>query len=147
MNNIHNSKDATDFSLVLGGPLFQLLMRLGLTTPTLNLLKKRIIVITLLAWLPLLLLSLINGKAWGSVGMTFLYDIETQVRFLVALPLLIAAEILVHMRMRLIVQQFVERNIITVIQLIIFTLIPVLPLVLTMIPLEVLLKKLFEAIF
>ncbi len=113
MNNIHNSKDATDFSLVLGGPLFQLLMRLGLTTPTLNLLKKRIIVITLLAWLPLLLLSLINGKAWGSVGMTFLYDIETQVRFLVALPLLIAAEILVHVRIRLVVQQFVERNIIT----------------------------------
>ena len=35
----------------------------------------------------------------------------------------------------------------TVIQLIVFTLIPVLPLVLTMIPLEELIKKFFEAIF
>ena len=53
------------FPSVLGGPLFQLLMRLGLTTPSLDLLKKRIIYITLFAWLPLLLLSLVEGKAWG----------------------------------------------------------------------------------
>lgn len=113
MNNFYNSKEPPDFSLVLGGPLFQLLMRLGLTTPALTLLKKRIFFITLLVWLPLLLLSLADGKAWGSGGVTFLYDFETQARFLVALPLLIAAELLVHRRIRLVVGQFVERNIIT----------------------------------
>lgn len=113
MKKIHNLKEPSNFSLVLGGPLFQLLMRLKLITPAFGLLKKRVIVITLLAWLPLLVLSLVDGKAWGSEGMTFLYDIETQARFLVALPLLIIAELLVHKRMRLIVQQFVERNIIT----------------------------------
>lgn len=38
---------------------------------------------------------------------------EAQTRFLVALPLLIAAEVLVHKQLRLIVWQFIDRDIIT----------------------------------
>jgi len=113
MNNIHNSHEPPDFSLVLGGPLFQLLVRSRLTTPALDLVKRRIVVISLFAWLPLLVLSLVDGKAWGGIGLPFLYDIEMQVRFLVALPLLIAAELLVHQRLRLVVGQFIDRDIIT----------------------------------
>ena len=113
MKNIHNSNEPPDFSLVLGGPLFQLLLRSRLTTPALELMKRRIVFITLFAWLPLLLLSLVDGKAWGGVGLPFLYDIEMQARFLVALPLLIAAELLVHQRLRLVVGQFIDRDIIT----------------------------------
>lgn len=113
MKNIHNLNEPPDFSLVMGGPLFQLLMRLGLITPSLDLLKRRIIYITLFAWLPLLLLSLIEGKAWGSHGIPFLYDMESQVRFLVALPLLIGAELLVHQQLRQLVGQFIDRDIIT----------------------------------
>jgi hypothetical protein len=113
MKNIHNLNEPPDFSLVLGGPLFQLLMRLRLTTPSLDLLKKRIIFFILFAWLPLLILSLIEGKAWGSVGMPFLFDIEAQTRFLIALPLLIGAELLVHKQVRLLVGQFIDRDIIT----------------------------------
>ena len=60
-----------------------------------------------------MLLSLVDGKALGGVGLPFLYDIEMQVRFLVALPLLIGAELLVHQRLRLVVGQFIERDIIT----------------------------------
>lgn len=112
MKNIHDSNDSPDFSLVLGGPLFQLLMRLGLTTPNLDFLKKRIICITLFAWLPLLILSLIEGRAWGA-GISFLFDLESQSRFLVALPLLIAAEVLVHKQVRLMIGQFIDREIIT----------------------------------
>ncbi len=114
MNNLHNSNEPLDFSLVLGGPLFQLLLRSRLTSPALELLKRRIIFITFFAWLPLLLLSLIDGKAWGNVGLPFLYDLEMQVRFLVALPLLIAAELLVHQWLRRVVAQFVDNGIITV---------------------------------
>lgn len=113
MKNIHHSKKIPDFSLVLGGPFFQLLMRLRLTTSTLGLLKKRIICITLFLWLPLLLLSWIEGKALGNIGLPFLYDMETQARFLIALPLLIGAELLVHVQLRQMVSQFVERDIIT----------------------------------
>ena len=100
MNNIHNSNEPPDFSLVLGGPLFQLLVRSRLTSPALELMKRRIVFISLFAWLPLLLLSLVEGKAWGGVGLPFLYDLEMQARFLVALPLLIAAELLVHQWLR-----------------------------------------------
>ena len=113
MENIHNSKETPDFSLVLGGPLFQLLIRSHLTSPALELMNRRIVFIALFAWLPLLLLSLVDGKAWGGVGLPFLYDIEIQTRFLVALPLLIAAELLVHRRLRLVVGQFIDRDIIT----------------------------------
>ncbi len=117
MKNIHDSLKSPDFSLVLGGPLFQLLMRLGLTTPNLDFLKKRIICITLFAWLPLFFLSLIEGRAWANPwtiqGVPFLFDFESQARFLVALPLLIGAELLVHKHVRLMVGQFIDRDIIT----------------------------------
>ena len=65
MNNIHNANEPPDFSLVLGGPLFQLLVRSRITTPALELVKRRIVFLSLFAWLPLLLLSLVDGKAWG----------------------------------------------------------------------------------
>jgi len=58
-------QEPPDFSLVLGGPLYQLLVRSHLEDSALGHLQKRIVVITLLAWLPLMLLSLIYGKAWG----------------------------------------------------------------------------------
>ena len=113
MNKFQSPTEPPDFSLVLGGPLFQLLVRSRLATPALELMKRRIIFISLFAWLPLLLLSLIDGKAWRGVGLPFLYDIEMQVRFLIALPLFIGAELLVHQRLRLVVGQFIERDIIT----------------------------------
>jgi hypothetical protein len=46
-----------DFSLVLGGPLFQLLRQAHLSDDALMMVRQRIIVITLIAWLPLLVLS------------------------------------------------------------------------------------------
>jgi hypothetical protein len=42
----------------------------------------------------------------------FLYDVELHVRLLVALPLLILAELVVHQRMRPVVRQFVARGLI-----------------------------------
>src|SRR5215469_9501098 len=41
-----------DFSLVLGGPLFQLFRKAHLTGDTLELLHRRILIIPLIAWLP-----------------------------------------------------------------------------------------------
>ncbi len=106
-------RDPPDFSLVLGGPLFQLLRRARLTDDALELARKRIIVISLFAWLPLLLLSALEGQLWGeSVAVPFLLDVEVHVRFLVAIPLMIAAELVVHRRMRLVVRQFLDRQLI-----------------------------------
>jgi hypothetical protein len=99
--------------LVLGGPLFQLLRRSQLSGDALELLQKRLLVISLLAWLPLLVLSALKGEALGgTVAVPFLLDVEAHVRFLVALPLLIIAELVVHQRLRFVVPQFLERNLI-----------------------------------
>jgi hypothetical protein len=113
MNSSIDKKQLDDFSLVLGGPLFQLFMRTRLTTDTLNLVKRRVIVISLFTWLPLLMLSVLTGEAvGGAIKVPFIYDVDVHVRFLVALPLLLVAELLVHQRIRLIVQQFIERGIV-----------------------------------
>ena len=107
------AKGEQDFSLILGGPLFQLLRRTRLSDDALALVKKRIVVIALLAWLPLLLFSALQGNAFkGSVAVPFLLDWEVHVRFLVALPLLIGAELVVHQRMRTVIQLFRSRKII-----------------------------------
>jgi len=102
-----------DFSIVLGGPLFQLLRRTRLSGDTLELLRQRILILVTLAWLPLLALSILEGRAWGGrAGVSFLLDAEANLRFLVAMPLLIVAELVVHKRMRLVVGQFLERHLI-----------------------------------
>ena len=105
--------EPTDFSLVLGGPLFQLYRRMGLSGPALELLGRRVLVITLSVWLPLLVLSLLEGHALGGgVEIPFLRDIEANARFLVALPALIIAEVTVHRRISPLVQRFVDRRIV-----------------------------------
>ena len=106
-------RNPPDFSLVLGGPLFQLLRRAHLADDALMMVRQRVVVITLIAWLPLLVLSTMEGQALGgSAAVPFLFDFEIHVRYLVALPLLIIAELVVHRRMRPLVQQFLERNLI-----------------------------------
>jgi len=103
----------TDFSLVLGGPLFQLLRRAHLSDDALQMARQRIIVISLLAWLPLLVLSVLEGRALGSsVEVPFLLDVEVHIRYLVVLPLLVGAELVVHRRMRSVVEVFLERRLI-----------------------------------
>ena len=56
----------------------------------LELLRRRVLVICLFAWVPLLVLSVLEGHAWGgAVQVPFLLDVHAQARFLVALPLFI----------------------------------------------------------
>jgi hypothetical protein len=105
-------RDPRDFSLVLGGPIFQLLRRSHLTNDALELTQHRIIVISLFSWLPLLVLSALEGNMLGGIAVPFLLDAEVHVRFLVVIPLLIGAELVVHRRMRFVVKQFLERNLI-----------------------------------
>ena len=102
-----------DFSFALGGPLFQLMRRAHLADDALALVKRRVLVISLFAWLPLLALSALGGQMLGGgAAVPFLGDISVHVRFLVAIPLLIAAELVVHRRMRPLVNQFLEEDLI-----------------------------------
>ena len=101
-----------DFSLVLGGPIFQLFRRSHLAGDGLELVHRRLLIIPLVAWLPLLVLATLGSPA-GNVGrLSFFHDVEVHVRFLIALPVLVAAELLVHSRIRPVVGRFVERRIV-----------------------------------
>jgi hypothetical protein len=101
-----------DFSVVLGGPTFQFLRRLRLMGDDLELLNRRLIIATMFTWLPLLLLIILGSAGERSALLSFVRDIEVHVRFLAALPVLIAGERLVHLRLRPIVRRFVERGIV-----------------------------------
>ena len=102
-----------DFSLVLGGPLYQLWRGTRLAGDGLQLLHRRIIALTLMAWAPLLVLTIAEGRAWGaSVTVPFLRDVEVHLRLLLALPLLVVAELVVHQRMRPVVGLFLDRGLI-----------------------------------
>src|SRR3954464_1429891 len=107
----HVTDQAEDFSLVLGGPVYQLLLRSGLLQPPLGKLGWRTGVITAVVWLPLLALTILGGRFAGGVPVPFLYDFEVHARLLFSLPLMIVAEMVVYIRMRAIAAQFEERQI------------------------------------
>jgi hypothetical protein len=65
-----------DFSLVLGGPIYQFFWKLHLAGDLLEMLYRRLLVITMLAWLPLLLLTTFSASAWNVGLLSFLRDVE-----------------------------------------------------------------------
>lgn len=104
---------AENFSPVLGGLLFRLFLRINLSDDELRLVRRRAVVLALFTWLPLLLLSTFERHLFGGgLALPFMMDVEVHVRFLVAVPLLIGAELMTHRRLRPAVQQFLERRLI-----------------------------------
>jgi hypothetical protein len=102
-----------EFSIVLGGPLYQLFRKAHLSGDALELARQRVVAVVALTWVPLLILSAIQGLALGTrVAVPFLLDIEAQARFLLFVPLLVGAELVVHQRLRLVAAQFMQRGLI-----------------------------------
>jgi hypothetical protein len=95
------------FSLVLGGPLYQFFRRARLSDDALGLVHRRIVFAVLVMWVPLVVFSAAQGGLAGpGPRTTFLADIGFQLRFLVVTPLLLLDELVVHRRMRPIIDQF-----------------------------------------
>jgi hypothetical protein len=103
-------EEPEDFSLVVGGPTYQLLRKSHLAGDAMELVRRRLLLITGIVWLPLFLLTTLASSVGTTGRLSFLHDVEVQVRFLVALPVLIAAELIVHSRIRPVVRRFVERR-------------------------------------
>ena len=101
-----------DFVLFEGGPFDQFWQHWRLAMPLVESLERRVVVISTVAWLPLLLLSLVGGLAFTGVPVPFLYDVQAQSRFLVALPLLLVAERVAHRVLTPSLALFWERGII-----------------------------------
>jgi hypothetical protein len=111
-NQVLTLAGQSDFSLVLGGPLYQLYLRTRLARPPLELVSRRTIAISLICWVPPFILALVAGQVFDTVRIPFLLSLGVHTRFLLALPLLIGSELIVHERMKSLVEQFLERGII-----------------------------------
>ena len=93
-SNGQDSSLADSSSLVTGGPFYRVVRGMGLSERRRT--STRVALWLLLTWLPLLLLCMAEGTAWGSkVRIPLIYDYSIYGRFLVALPLLIAAEVFI----------------------------------------------------
>lgn len=102
-----------DFSLVSGGPLYQLWRRTGLCGDKLQFVRRRILLVIAVTWLPLLLLSVAEGHALFGVALPFLQDVETHARLLIAAPLVLLAEVSIHRDLSRIVNNFLANGLIT----------------------------------
>ena len=100
------------FSLVLEGPLHRILRRAHLSGSAPQLLSSLAAISILVCWVPLAVLSLVQAHLLGGIKLSFIRDIETHVRFLVSLPLLILTEMLVRQRVWDVARNFVERKVV-----------------------------------
>lgn len=103
-----------DLALFEGGPFGRMLRSARLYGPELrHLVWLRALCLAAFTWLPLLLLSILDGQAFGhQSGMPFLLDASVHIRFLFALPLLVLAEIGVDARVRPVPMTFVARGLV-----------------------------------
>ena len=109
------SLNLDDFSLTKGGPFFKLMVRSGLMKPEFARPARRATFLVVFTWLPLLILSLVQGLAFdGPVELPFLWDFAVHVRFLICVPLLIIAEVLLDARTRAVVKHFVDSKLVQV---------------------------------
>jgi hypothetical protein len=91
----------SELEFELGGPAYRLMQRIGLIVGEGPSVVRRIAAFLLITWVPLLVLSLLEGRAIGETPRgSFLLDFATYARFFLAIPLLFAAEIVVGPRLR-----------------------------------------------
>jgi len=96
-----------------GGPVYRLMLALHLQGAENAYVGRRSLLLVSITWVPLLLLSLAQGEALpGTVTVPFLYDFATHVDFLVTLPLLIIAEIVVDPAISTGLSAFLERRLV-----------------------------------
>ena len=101
------------FALTEGGPLFAIEKRVGLIKAHAPTAKRRAVVAALVTWLPLLGLSMLQGRAFGhSVAISFFRDLSVHARFLLAVPLLLLAESLLGPRLADAASHFVHSRVV-----------------------------------
>ena len=104
---------AKNFSIVVGGPVYDLMRRLHLVRQTLPNVWGRVSGLLAMIWLPLLVLSLRDGMAFGhQVKIPFLYDFAVYGRFFIGLPLLLYAELWIDPAIRQGVSEFVDARLV-----------------------------------
>jgi hypothetical protein len=93
---MYNVEDLKSFRLSTGGLVYKLLNLLHIQQPGRYSFKRRHIALITLCWLPLLLLTAIEGNLFNtSIDSPFIYDLSPYVRYLIVLPLLINADVII----------------------------------------------------
>ncbi|HRZ35449.1 MAG TPA: hypothetical protein P5534_03690 [Candidatus Paceibacterota bacterium] len=101
----------SELEFELGGPAYRLMQRIGLIRGAGPSLGRRIVGFLLITWVPLLLFSLIEGRALGPTPReSLLLDFATYARFFLAVPLLFMAEVVAGPRLRTAGLHFVQGN-------------------------------------
>jgi hypothetical protein len=110
------SKNVNEFPELLlmeGGPGDALMKRLRLIRPEIGAACARTAVsLAALTWLPLLVFSSIEGLALGGARIPFLYDLAAHARFLVAVPILVLAEIPIGRRLQNAAKRFLDMGLV-----------------------------------
>ena len=91
------------------GPYDRFPEPLGIVSVDRHVIARRMILVVFVAWVPLLVLSVMEGRALGGKpGAVFLLDAPAYARYLIALPLLILAERVALPKLGAIARQFAE---------------------------------------
>lgn len=101
------------FLLMEGGPLYSIQRRVGLIRRNAPFTIRNAALAALLTWVPLLILSAMKGTAVGhTVPVPFLRDFSAYTRFLLTIPLLLVAEIILGPRIAEAAEHFITSGII-----------------------------------
>ena len=109
----HDAGEFPELSLMEGGPGDALMRKLRMIRPEIGSASARTaIILSAITWLPLLVLSVIEDLAVGGAKIPFFYDIAAHTRFLIAVPILVLAEIPIGKRLRGIAKHFLDAGLV-----------------------------------
>jgi hypothetical protein len=81
------------FKLSTGGPIYRLLTLLRIQKTDAYSVRRRLVILIGLSWLPLFLLTFVEGNLINShLDQPFIYDIKSYIRYLFVIPLLVIAD-------------------------------------------------------
>ena len=108
-----DTKEFPGLSLMEGGPGDALMRRLRLIRPEMGAASARTaVILAALTWFPLLVFSVIEGLALSGATIPFLYDLAAHTRFLLAVPMLLLAEIPIGRSVRRVAGHFLNAGLI-----------------------------------
>lgn len=118
MNAREPSEGLPEFSLAHGAPFCRLQQRLHLIRPTSLQPGRRALLFALIAWLPLVAMTLAAGTfAEPHDPRAFAYDYTVHARLLVAIPLFIILEVIARARLDTFVRHFLDSGLVPAEQL------------------------------
>jgi hypothetical protein len=108
------SPSSRNFALTEGGPTYRIETKIGLVRQNSPKILRRALLSILLTWVPLFVLSALQHIAIGHrVPVPFLGDFAVHARFLLAVPLLLVAEIVVGPHLAHAARHFVDSGLVT----------------------------------